>query len=145
MKRFSFLAMALLAAICMQAQMIAYSVSTDAVGEPGEPSQATVVDLKGNTGKDLSQMMIDADGNMEFNAVEDAKGFPIGFEFRYNGQKMTHFLIGTDLFVQLSPTETISTQAHSNIITLFTTDGNHDIFGMFPREGVYGLEDTQIS
>jgi hypothetical protein len=137
--------MALLAAICMQAQMIAYSVSTDAVGEPGEPSQATVVDLKGNTGKDLSQMMIDADGNMEFNAVEDAKGFPIGFEFRYNGQKMTHFLIGTDLFVQLSPTETISTQAHSNIITLFTTDGNHDIFGMFPREGVYGLEDTQIS
>lgn len=144
MKRLTFLAMAFFAVLSASAQMIAYSVSTNVVGEPGEP---TVIDLQGTTGKDLSGIMIDADGNMEFNAVEGAKGFPIGFEFRYNSQKMTHFLIGTDLAVQLSPTETISTVIHTgnNRVAGFTTTGIHDVIGMFPREGVYGLEDTQIS
>ena len=133
---------AFLAVLAAQAQMIAYQVSTNVVGEPGEP---TVIDLQGNVGKDLSGLMIDADGNLEFNAVEGAKGFPIGFEFRYNSQKMTHFLIGSDLEVQLSPTETISTVVHQNIVTAFTTEGIHDVIGMFPREGVWGLDDTQIS
>lgn len=141
-KRLSLFVMAFLAVLAAQAQMIAYSVSTNVVGEPGAP---TVIDLQGNTGKDLSGLMIDADGNMEFNAVEDAKGFPIGFDFRYNGQKMKYFLIGTDLEVQLSPTETISTEIHKNLITGFTTDGFHDVIGMFPRNGVWGLDDTQIS
>lgn len=141
-KRLSLLVVAMLAVLAAQAQMIAYSVTTNVVGEPGEP---TVIDLQGTVGNDLSGLMIDADGNMEFNAVEDAKGFPIGFEFRFNSQKMTHFLIGTDLEVQLSPTETISTEAHLNPIKGFTTDGIHDVIGMFPREGVWGLDDTQIS
>lgn len=141
-KKISLFMLAMLAAIGMQAQMTAYSVSTNVVGEPGEP---TVIDLQGTTGKDLTGMMIDADGNMEFNAVEDAKGFPIGFEFRYNSQKMKYFLIGTDLEIQLSPTETISTEVHKNIVSLFTSNGIHDVIGMAPREGVWGLEDTQIS
>lgn len=142
MKRLSFLAMAFLAVLTASAQMIAYSVQTNVVGEPGEP---TVIDLQGYTGSDLKGMMIDADGNMKFNAVEGAKGFPIGFDFRYNGQKMTHFLIGTDMVVQLSPTETISTEVHMKRIPCFTTDGIHDIIGMIPREGVWGLDDTKIS
>lgn len=141
-KRLSLLVVAMLAVLAAQAQMIAYSVTTNVVGEPGEP---TVIDLQGTVGNDLSGLMIDADGNMEFNAVEDAKGFPIGFDFRYNGQKMKYFLIGTDLEVQLSPTETISTEIHKNLITGFTTDGFHDVIGMFPRNGVWGLDDTQIS
>ena len=141
-KRLTLFVTAFLAVLAAQAQMIAYQVSTNVVGEPGEP---TVIDLQGTVGKELSGLMIDADGNMEFNAVEDAKGFPIGFEFRYNSQKMTHFLIGTDLEVQLSPAETISTEVHKNRITAFTTEGIHDVIGMFPREGVYGLDDTQIS
>lgn len=141
-KRLSFLVLAFMAVLAAQAQMIAYQVMTNVQGQPGQP---TVLDLQGNTGKDLSGLMIDADGNMEFNSVEDAKGFPIGFDFRYNGQKMKYFLIGTDLEVQLSPTETISTEIHKNLITGFTTDGIHDVIGMFPRNGVWGLDDTQIS
>ena len=141
-KRLSLFVLAMLAVLGVQAQMIAYSVSTNVVGEPGEP---TVIDLQGTTGKDLSGCVIDADGNIEFNAAEGLKGFPIGFEFRYNSQKMTHFLIGTDLEVQLSPTETVSTAVHQNRVNAFTTEGIHDVIGMFPREGVYGLEDTQIS
>ncbi|MCR4919026.1 MAG: starch-binding protein [Prevotella sp.] len=133
---------AMLATVGVQAQMAAYSVQTNVVGDPGEP---TVVDLQGTTGKDLSGCIIDADGNIEFNSAEELKGFPIGFEFRYNSQKMTHFLIGTDLAIQLSPKETISTDVHKNRVSAFTTEGIHDVIGMFPREGVYGLDDTQIS
>ena len=139
-KRISLFVMALLAVLGVQAQMIAYSVSTNVVGEPGTP---TVVDLQGTTGKDLSGIMIDADGNIEFNSVEEAKGFPIGFEFRYNNQKMTHFLIGGDGEIQLSPTEKISTDIHKNRNNWY--NNCHDAICLTPREGVYGLEDTEIS
>ena len=142
MKRLTFLAMAFFAVLSASAQMIAYSVSTNVVGEPGEP---TVIDLQGTTGKDLSGIVIDADGNIEFNSAQNLKGFPIGFEFRYNSQKMTHFLIGGDLEVQLSPTETISTDVHKNNSNWFTTNGIHDVIGITTRQGTYGLDDTQIS
>ena len=141
-KKLFLFATAILAAAGMQAQMIAYTVQTNVVGEPGTP---TVIDLQGTTGKELSGIMIDADGNLEFNSVEDAKGFPIGFEFRFNSQKMTHFLIGGDGEIQLSPTETISTDVHKNSSYWFNTNGIHDVIGISPREGFYGLEDTQIS
>ena len=141
-KSISLFMLAMLAVLGMKAQMIAYTVTTNVVGEPGEP---TVIDLQDKEGVDLSGLMIDAEGNMEFNSVEDAKGFPIGFEFSYNSQKMTHFLIGTDLEVQLSPTETISTDVHKNKSSWFTNSGINDVIGIAPRQGVYGLADTQIS
>ncbi len=141
-KRLSLFVMALLATVGMKAQMSAYSVMTNVVGEPGTP---TVIDLQGTVGGDFSGLMIDADGNMEFNSVEDAKGFPIGFDFRYNGQKMNYFLVGTDLEIQLSPTETISTDAHKNKSGWFTNSGIHDVIGLSPRQGTWGLDDTQIS
>lgn len=107
MKRLILSFLTVVAVVTIKAQMIAYSVSTNVVGEPGE---STVIDLQGVTGKELSGLIIDADGNMEFESVVNAKGFPIGFDFMYNGKKMTHFLIGTDLEIQLSPGESVSTQ-----------------------------------
>ena len=141
-KRLSLFIMAMLAVLGVQAQMIAYSVSTNVVGEPGEP---TVIDLQDTKGTDLSGTVFDADGNIEFNSAENLKGFPIGFEFRYNSKKMTHFLIGGDLEIQLSPTETISTDVHKNKSGWFTNSGCHDVIGISPRQGTYGLDDTEIS
>ena len=141
-KSLSLFVLAFLAVLGVQAQMIAYSVSANVVGEPGEP---TVVDLQGTTGADLSGIVFDADGNIEFNSADNLTGFPIGFEFRYNSQRMTHFLIGGDLEIQLSPTEQISTDVHKNNSNWFTTNGIHDVIGITTRQGVYGLDDTQIS
>lgn len=134
--------MAVLAVLGAQAQMIAYSVSTRVEGEPEPP---TFIDLQGTTGTDLSGRIIDAEGNIEDGPAQNAEGFPIGFDFRYNGQRMRYFLIGSDLEVQLSPTKYISTEVHRNKGYWFTTTGIHDVIGMSPRQGVYGLEDTQIS
>lgn len=134
--------MAVLSVLGVQAQMIAYSVSTRIAGEPGTP---TVIDLQGNYGKDLSGLVFDAEGNAENGPVENVKGFPIGFNFRYNGQSMRYFLIGSDLAVQLSPTKYISTEVHRNKSTWFSNMDIHDVIGMAPRYGVYGLEDAQIS
>ena len=140
-KLVSFLVMALVG-MTASAQMIAYQVTTNVVGEPGTP---TVIDLQGTTGTNLSKVMFDADENIEFNSVEEATGFPIGFEFGYNGQKMTHFLIGGDGEIQLSPTEKITTDVHKDAVNMFTKTGIHDCFGIVARQGFYGLEDTQIS
>jgi len=141
-KRISLFVMAFLAVLGVQAQMIAYSVSTNVVGQPGTP---TVVDLQGTEGKDLSKTIFDADGNLETSNAENLTGFPIGFEFRYNSKKMTHFLIGGDGEIQLSPTEKISTDVHLNYSGWFTNSGIHDVIGIAPRQGTYGLEDTEIS
>lgn len=141
-KRLSFLVLAFMAVLAASAQMIAYQVMTHVQGQPGTP---TVIDLQGTTGTDLSGLVIDADGNLEFNDVEEAKCFPIGFDFGYNGQQMKYFLIGSDLEVQLSTTETASTKVNTNKMSWFTTSGIHDVIGMAPRYGVYGLDDTQIS
>lgn len=134
--------MAILSVLGAQAQMAAYSVSTRVVGEPGPP---TIIDLQGYTGEDLAGLMFDAEGYILEHNDENAKGFPIGFDFRYNGQRMRYFLINSDLRIQLSPTEYISTVLHQNTITWFTTEGIHDAIGISPRFGVWGREDSQIS
>ncbi len=141
-KRLTFLTLALLAMLNASAQMIAYTVQTKVEGAPGTP---TVIDLQGTSGTDFSGLMIDAEGNLEFNDVVDAKAFPIGFDFAYNSQVMKYFLIGTNGMIQLSPTETASTVVHKNNVTVFTDAGNHDAFGLVMRQGTYGYEDTQIS
>lgn len=140
-KRLALLALTVLAVLSASAQMIAYQVTTNVQGQPGTP---TVVDLQGTVKEDLKGLIIDADGNLEFNSVEDAKGFPIGFDFGFNGQVMKYFLIGTDGEIQLSATESISTSVHKDASNMFT-NGSHDVFGIVTREGAYGYEDTQIS
>ena len=70
-KSISLFMLAMLAVLGMKAQMIAYTVTTNVVGEPGEP---TVIDLQDKEGVDLSGLMIDAEGNtdMIFNlSVEE--------------------------------------------------------------------------
>ncbi len=141
-KRFLFLAVALLTMLHASAQMIAYTVDTKVPGVPGTP---TVLDLQGTTGTDFSGLMIDAEGNLEFNNVVDAKAFPIGFDFGYNSQVMKYFLVATNGLIQLSPTETVSSVIHKNNVTVFTDAGNHDAFGLIMRNGTFGYDDTQIS
>ena len=145
MKKISaFLATALLGILPASAQMIAYEVTTttaDYVALEG----ATVVDLQGTVGTDLQGLMLDADGNMNFNTAEDVTGFPIGFDFGYNGQTMKYFLIGTDGEIQLSPTQVITTDLHKNAMSFYENSGLHDAFGITSRQGVYGYDDTEIS
>jgi hypothetical protein len=145
MKKISaFLATALLGIMPASAQMIAYEVTTttaDYVGLEG----ATVVDLQGTVGTDLEGLMLDADGNMNFNTAEDVTGFPIGFDFDYNGQTMKYFLIGTDGEIQLSPTQVITTDLHKSAASFFKNSGIHDAFGITARQGAYGYADTEIS
>ncbi len=141
-KKLSFLALAFMFVLNASAQMIAYTVQTKVEGTPGTP---TVLDLQGNTGTDFSGLMIDAEGNLEFNDVIDAKAFPIGFDFGYNSQVMKYFLIATNGMIQLSPTETVSSMVHKNTVTVFTESTNHDAFGLVMRNGNFGYDDTQIS
>ena len=141
-KKLSLLCLAFIAALSASAQMIAYTVQTKVQGSPGTP---VVLDLQGNAGVDFNGLMIDAEGNLEFNDVIDAKAFPIGFDFGYNSKVMKYFLVATNGMIQLSPTETVSSVVHKNSVTVFTDNGNHDAFGLIMRNGMFGYDDTQIS
>ena len=141
-KKLSLLCLAFIAALSASAQMIAYTVQTKVQGAPGTP---VVLDLQGTTGVDFNGLMIDAEGNLEFNDVNNAKAFPIGFDFGYNSKVMKYFLVATNGMIQLSPTETVSSVVHKNSVTVFTDNGNHDAFGLIMRNGMFGYDDTQIS
>ena len=141
-KKLSLLALAIIATLSASAQMIAYTVQTKVQGPMGTP---TVLDLQGTTGTDFSGLMIDADGNLEFNNVVNAKAFPIGFDFGYNGKVMKYFLVATNGMIQLSPTENVSSVVHKSTVTVFTDSGNHDAFGLVMRNGTFGYDDTQLS
>ncbi|MBQ9667396.1 MAG: fibronectin type III domain-containing protein [Prevotella sp.] len=143
-KRLSFLAMAFFAVLSASAQMFAYKVETTTTAYE-DITNGIVVDLGGNAGSELSGLMLDADGNANFNTAEDVKAFPIGFDLNYNSKTMKYFLIGTDGEILLSDVETVTTDLHKKATNMFTTSGCHDAFGLVTREGVYGLDDTEIS
>ncbi|MBQ3631618.1 MAG: starch-binding protein [Prevotella sp.] len=142
MKRLTFLAMVFFAVLSASAQMIAYSVQTRVEGAPGTP---TVIDLQGTTGTDFSKLLLDNDGNLNFNAAEDVTAFPIGFDFGYNSQQMKYFVIGSDGFIQLFPDETVTTSVHTLQGNLFNNADAHDVVGLVMRNGFYGYDDSEIS
>ncbi len=145
-KIYSLIATALLGvATTAQAQMFAWEVQatkadyTDITG-------GTVLDLQGTVGEDFANLLIDSDGELYFNAAEDAKAFPIGFDFNYNSKTMKYFLIGTDGEILLSDVETVTTDIHKHGgANLFTNNNYENFFGFSMRNGFYGYEDTEIS
>ena len=145
-KRLTLFVMAILAVLTAQAQVIAYEVQKKVKQDPPAP---TVVDLQGTTGKDLSKVLLDADGNINFNAADDVTAFPIGFDFGYNGYTMKYFLLEGDGAVLLSPTEKVSTAVHvlgtTAAANILTSDKAENMFGAIVRTGSYGLDDTEIS
>ncbi len=144
-KVYSIIATALLGvATTAQAQMYAYHLETT-TADYVELSNATAFDLQGTTGTDLTGILIDADGNLNFNSAEDVTCFPIGFDFSYNGQTMKYFAPTTNGLIQLSPTETVTTNLHKNITNFSNTNGIHDAFGIALREKVWGFDNTEIS
>lgn len=143
-QKLTLLAMALIAVFTARAQMIAYDVQTTTT-DYEDVTGGTVIDLQGTTGKDLAKLMIDADGNLNFNNAEEVTAFPIGFDFAYNSKQMKYFLIGSDGEILLSTEETVTTNLHQNTNTMFSNNTFHDAFGVVVRNGVYGYDDTEIS
>ncbi len=138
--------MALLASAGIQAQVIAYDVQTTTTAYE-DVSGGTVIDLQGNVGTDLSKVLFDNDGNVNYNDADDVTAFPIGFDFGYDGKVMKYFVLTGDGAVLLSTEETISTDVHttSTPANSLTTQNSKNMFGAMTREGHYGLDDTEIS
>lgn len=147
-QRLSLILVAMLAAIGVQAQVIAYDVQTTTTAYE-DITGATVIDLQSTVGKDLSKVLLDADGNISFNAADDVTAFPIGFDFGFDGKTMKYFLLTGDGAVMLYEDQTVSTDIHvlgttaaANILTAANAE---NAFGAIVRTGAYGLDDTEIS
>ena len=143
-QRLSLLVLALLAVFAARAQMIAYDVQTTTTAYE-DVTGGTVIDLQGTVGTELAKLMLDADGNLNFNTADEVTAFPIGFDFGYNSKTMKYFLVGTDGEILLSTEEIVTTDLHKNTNGMFNNSALHDAFGIILRNGVYGYDDTEIS
>ena len=59
------------------------------------------IDDKGENGEMFAKTVIDGSGTNNYYGPITAQGFPIGFDFDYNGRTMNQFLIGTDGYICL--------------------------------------------
>ena len=137
----------LMAALCLttlaaEAQsMIAYNLkTTNSALVPITDGTSVPVDY---TGAEFSKLIIDGDGNANFNAIEaGTQGYPIGFNFTFDGKQMNQFGIGTDGTLYLGK-DGIQAGAQTNPFLTFENDSNN--IGLVSIGGTWGLDDTKIS
>lgn len=94
------------------------------------------------TGEDFSGLVITGDGELNSEAVTSGQGFPIGFNFNYDGKEMNQFAIGTDGAIYLGK-DNISVGQETNAFLTFKND--NDNFGIVAIGGMFGLDSTEIS
>lgn len=144
MKNFKTFMAAALLCTCQSsmAQSIgAYSV-TPTNGTYTELSGATVIPIE-EKGSEFKGLAISGDGEANYTEFT-AAGFPIGFEFEFDGQKMTQFIPCTSGYLLLGASE-ISWSANSNQFAIFDNGIDKDLFGLTYIGDVYGLDNTEIS
>ncbi len=105
-------------------------------------TDGTTVDV-GYSAAEFAKLVMDGDGNANVIALEPGtQGYPIGFDFPFNGKKMNQFAIGTDGQIFLGKDQ-VGASAQSNPFLTFKNDS--DNIGMVFIGGTWGLDDTQIS
>lgn len=97
------------------------------------------------TGEDFSGIVITGDGELNSSAIEaGTEGFPIGFNFNFDGKDMNQFAIGTDGIIFLGQ-DGVEVPAQNNPFLAFNSGRGADNLGIVPIGGMFGLDSTQIS
>lgn len=102
------------------------------------------IDDMGENGEMFAKTIIDGSGTNQYYGPITEKGFPIGFDFEYNGRTMNQFFIGTDGYIVLGKDEVTASIA-SNPFLIFDNDDDTNLFGVVFIGNYYGCETTSIS
>lgn len=102
------------------------------------------IDDMGENGEMFAKTVIDGSGTNNYYGPITAQGFPIGFDFDYNGRTMNQFLIGTDGYIMLGKDE-VTSSITSSPFFIFSNDEDTNLFGMVFIEKYYATESTSIS
>lgn len=141
-KALAFIGMALASFTQVNAQkMIAYDmqISNTPYEEITDGNALTIEDME----KDFTGIVYDGSGAANYSSFT-AAGFPIGFDFSYNGQTMNQFLIASDGYIILGKDE-VSASVPMNSFFVFNNQDDKNVLGMTSISGAYGLPQTQIS
>lgn len=102
------------------------------------------IDDMGQNGELYSKTIIDGTGTNNYYGPVTAQGFPIGFDFDYNGQTMNQFLISTDGYIMLGK-DNVTSSVTSSPFFIFSNDDDTNLFGTVFIENYYGSANTSIS
>ena len=102
---------------------------------------ATVIPVE-DTGEDFNNIVIDGTGTTNYDEFT-GQGYPIGFDFSYNGKKMNQFMVGTNGYILLGKDE-VSASCTTNPFLIFDKDEDKDLVGIIPISKVYGLPETKL-
>lgn len=102
------------------------------------------IDDMGENGEMFAKTIIDGSGTNQYYGPITEKGFPIGFDFEYNGRTMNQFLVSTDGYIVLGKDEVTASIA-SNPFLIFDNDDDTNLFGVVFIANYYGCETTSIS
>lgn len=142
-KHYLVLCVMLLSAIMLKAQkqMFAYDVSvTNKTYTAFTDGKVVPVE---DTADKFSGLIVDGDENSNFSEIESTDGFPIGFNFKYNGLDMNQFMVGTDGVIFLG-NEAMTLPANSFPFQVFYSEETINVFGLVTKNAFYGTEDSEI-
>lgn len=106
-----------------------------------ELTGATVIPIE-DTGEDFNNIVIDGTGTTNYDEFT-GQGFPIGFDFNYNGQKMNQFMLGSNGYVLLGKDE-VYASCTMNPFLIFDNSQDKNLVGIIPISKVYGLPETKL-
>ena len=95
------------------------------------------------SGEEFGKVVIDGSGTSNFDEFT-GQGYPIGFDFDYNGKKMNQFMVGTDGYVLLGKDE-VYASCTMNPFLIFDNEKDKDLVGIITISKVYGLPETKLS
>lgn len=121
--------------------MIAYDLKVEN-GTYTELTDGTPVNVE-ETGEEFNGIVIDGDGTSQYYEFT-GKGFPIGFDFNYNGHAMNQFMIATNGYILLGKDQ-ISSSVPFNNFFIFDNDKDTNLFGLVGQGDVTANESTKIS
>lgn len=125
-----------------EAQVIMGYDATVSNGSYNEISGGTVIPTS-LSGTSLNSVIFDQNNTAHTSAIT-TKGYPIGFNFKYDNQLMNQFLIGTHGYLVLGKDSVYASATTSNYF-IFSNSTDHDVIGAVYRSDIYGLPETKIS
>lgn len=107
-----------------------------------EITDGTVIPVE-YTGDEFQNLVIDGNGVSNYDEFT-GKGFPIGFNFNYNGKEMNQFMVATDGYMLLGKDEVYASCTISPFL-VFSNTQDKDLFGIVPISKVSDIPSTQLS
>ncbi len=107
-----------------------------------ELTGATTIPVE-DTGEDFNNIVIDGTGTGNYDEFT-GQGFPIGFDFEYNGKKVNQFAPSTNGYVILGKDD-VYWSGNVNPFGVFDNSKDNNLVGFIPIADVRDIPETRLS